>query len=397
MFQHSGRTAEADVEYDLVPSSDLEHITDFRGPQLSFEFAIPAFAEDALAKHITTAGVPWEQPRYDDPVADISEPNHRGALADRYDSISEPEPINTILASVTEAITADGAPENEGLTTNDLSVETVALLESDPGAVPTFRGIAIVRDVPEGEHRLTVNGAGVEPHSETLTVGPRDGGPTIAGVEGEIPLVARENATKLEVDPAGSDTDITDVAVEDDFAGRLYDAPIDGPDAVYVHRGGAYTTEVRDADGEIGAVRVNPSGDGRVRLEAPQTGKASLAKYLADVADETAAAVAAVGDGDDGEVGDESPMTGPGNAVRGLATALEAVGEAARRAAERAAEGKRGRADENLDAVRDQLERVQSQLIEASEGLPDDLERAIGHRLEQVNRRSEQALAATKL
>ncbi|PSP97536.1 hypothetical protein BRC89_11070 [Halobacteriales archaeon QS_4_70_19] len=74
----------------------------------------------------------------------------------------------------------------------------------------------------------------------------------------EIPVVARENAVKMEVDPSEADSDLTDLAVEDDFAGRIYDAPLSGPDAVYVHRGGAYTTEVRDAADGVGAFRVTP-------------------------------------------------------------------------------------------------------------------------------------------
>jgi hypothetical protein len=31
-------------------------------------------------------------------------------------------------------------------------------------------------------------------------------------------------------------------------AGQLYDAPLSGSDAVYVHEGGAFTTELRDTD-----------------------------------------------------------------------------------------------------------------------------------------------------
>jgi len=80
---------------------------------------------------------------------------------------------------------------------------------------------------------------------------------TTAGVDGEIPLVARENATKVELSDAESDIDMNGAAVEDDFAGRIYDSAVDGSDAVYVHAGGAYTTEVRDAADEIGAYRVN--------------------------------------------------------------------------------------------------------------------------------------------
>ncbi|MEF8777694.1 MAG: hypothetical protein V5A36_02150, partial [Natronomonas sp.] len=78
VFDHTARTsAETDVEYELVPSSELEHITGFTGPQLSFEFAIPEFVEDAMSGHLTTTSVPWQTPRYDNPAADISDPNHR--------------------------------------------------------------------------------------------------------------------------------------------------------------------------------------------------------------------------------------------------------------------------------------------------------------------------------
>jgi len=92
-FQYAGRdeTDEiedaVDAEYDLVSTREIEHITAFTGPQLSFEFVVPEFAEDAFAGHITTTGVPWGQPRYDDPAKDISDRNHRATLAERYDAI----------------------------------------------------------------------------------------------------------------------------------------------------------------------------------------------------------------------------------------------------------------------------------------------------------------------
>ena len=208
---------------------------------------------------------------------------------------------------------------------------------------------------------------------------------------------------KLGVDATGSDSEITTLAVEDDFAGRIYDAPLSGSDAVYVHGGGAYTTEVRDRDDEIGAERVNPASEARIRIENPETGKGSLAEYLADVADETSAAVAAVDaegdsdDDDDDSNGSGASGGGSTNAVRGLARALEAIAEAARRAAERAAAGDRGQADRSLTNVQDRLERAATRLAEASDDLPDDLERATERRLDQSRRRSQQAQAAEKL
>ncbi|MFK8214140.1 hypothetical protein [Haloferax volcanii] len=443
---------DADIEYALVPAGEVEHITEFTGPQLSFEFAVPGFVEDAIASHLTTTSAPWSQPRYADPAADITDPTHRSELADRYDAVDDPSTLNTLFVRVTEAVTDADAPDGEGVTTRGSGVESVLLLESDPEAAPTFGGLGVLRDVPAGEHRLTVNGAGSAPHSETVRVGDAGSGSAsasepesssgggksetvvTAGVDGEIPLVARESATKVEVDTDGTDRDLTALALEDDFGGRLYDAPLSGPDAVYVHRGGAYTVEVRDSDDELGAFRVNPDPDPgpdsdgpdadsnsdpapasipSVRIDEPRTGKASLATFLADISAETAAAVAAAdggGDDSDSDDSDDSADTttsdgatrtptggGQANAVRGLAQALESVAEAARRAAERAESGDRGRADESLDTVAARLERVAERLAEARGELPGSLSRATDRRLEQARRRSEQARAADTL
>ncbi|EMA00831.1 hypothetical protein SAMN05443574_101252 [Haloarcula vallismortis] len=406
VFQHVDRgEADPDIEYDLVPSSELEHITDFTGPQLSFEFAVPEFVEDAVAGHITTTGAPWNQPRYENPAVDISEPNHRAALAERYEAIGAPAEIRTLIASLSEAVSNDDAPEGDGITTEDTTVESVALLESDPEAVPTSGGLAVIQDVPAGEHRFTVNGAGVAPHSETVSVPETSEteGPTRAGVDGEVPLVARENATRLEVDPTGADSDLTDLAVDDDFAGRLYDAPLSEPDAVYVHGGGAYTTEVRDSDEEIGAFRVNPDpqADTATTIDRPRTGKASLASFLADIAEETRQSVLEEmdDDGDTDDDDDDNPGSSNGseNAIQGLERALAAVVEAAKRATERAEAGDRGNADKQLQAVADRLQRVASRIEDASDDLSDPLSNAARKRLEQADRRTEQAQAADKL
>ncbi|MFB6117992.1 hypothetical protein [Halosegnis sp.] len=394
-FEHESREDAADVRYALEPAADLEHIESFTGPQLRFEFAIPDFAEDLVASHTTTTGVPWDQPRYTAPAADITDPAHRQALADRYDAVGEPSTSNQVIAGVTSAITSDDAPEDEGLTTTTSPLELTALLESEPEAVPTFNGVVAVQDVPEGEHTLTVNGAGVAPHSETVSIPAAE--TAVAGVGGEIPVVANEQATKLEVDPREADSELTDLAVEDDFAGRLYDAPLSGPDAVYLHRGGAFTTEVRDAAGEVGADRVKPDVDtDRVRVSNPQTGKTSLASYLATVAEETRAQVAAVAD-DETKTGAGGQNGGGGSAVTGLANALEAVATAAQAAADRAEAGDGAGADQQLSTVATRLDRVASRLAEARGSVPDGLGNAAAQRLEQARRRTEQAQAAEKL
>ncbi|AFO59224.1 hypothetical protein [Natrinema sp. J7-2] len=402
VFRHHERTgaADADIEYDLVPSGDLEHIADFTGPQLSFEFRVPAAVEDAVAGHLTSTGTPWSQPRYDNPAADISVPNHRTALAERYDAIGEAAPVNTVISRVTDVIASDDAPANEGLTTTELDLEAVVLLESEPEAVPTFDGIAVARDIPAGDHRVTVNGAGRAPHSERVTVSD-DGAPTTAGVDGEIPLVARDRATKLVVGDERGTSDLSQVAVEDDFAGRLYESAVDGRDAVYVDRGGAYTAEVRDADDAIGAYRVNPDPDAEsaVRIERPETGKASLAAFVAEVAEETRAEIATVGDDDDGDGDDgtEHEDNGSSNAVTGLERSLAAVVDAARRAAERARANDRGATERQLETVLERLQRAEERLAEARTDVPASLSNATGKRLEQASRRTEQARRVEKL
>ena len=399
VFEHEGRDGDdADVTYDLAPSAELEHIAEFAGPQLSFEFAIPKFAEDAFASHITTTGVPWDDPRYEQPANDVTDPRHRGELAERYDAIGEPAPFNQVVAVVTDAISDPDAPDGQGVTTESTSVESVALLESDPVAVPTFQGIAAVQNVPDGEHTLTVNGAGVAPHSEPVATD-GEGRTTVAGVDGEIPLVARENAVKLDVDGSGTDADLDRVAVADDFGGRLYDAALDERDGLYVHRGGAFTTEVRDADDEVGAFRVNPDEEASaVRVENATTGKTPLATYVADVAAETQAQIEAIADEiDDDDDDDDDDGGGRENSVGGLARALAAVVDAADRAAELAEAGDRERANRRLDTVLDRLARVTDQLAAASDAIPDDLGLATDKRLQQARERAEQAKAADRL
>ncbi|SFG41004.1 hypothetical protein SAMN04488063_1953 [Halopelagius inordinatus] len=379
--------ATATVAYDLVPTAEVEHISAFAGPRLGFEFAVPQFVEDAIEKHITTTDPPWTQTRYDDPATDITEPVHRATLAERYEVVGEPTGVNSVIASVTEAVRSADAPDDEGLTTARPAVEAVAFLQSDPVAVPTFGGIAVVRDVAPGEHRLTVNGAGFAPHSEPVTVSGEDDA-TPAGADGEIPLVASGDAVKLGIDADGTDADLTRLRVEDDFAGTLYDAAMDGPDAVYVHRGGAFTAEVRDAEDDVGAFRVNPGEESAVDIDRPRTGKASLAEYVADLSSETADAVRAAARDD---------ASGSANAVGGLARALEAVGAAAARAAERADAGDRGNADRALEALDSNLERAAARLEDSRDGLPEPVAKATEKRFGQAEKRAAQALDARKL
>lgn len=431
VFGYEGRPtpdADVDVPYDLVPTSELEDIAAFTGPQLSFEFAVPEFGEDVVASHITTAGTPWEQDRYADPAADITEPAHRAALSDRYDAIDPPGRINDVIATVSQVTQSPDAPDGEGVTTTETTVEAIALLRSDPAAAPTFRGVSVFRGVESGSHRLTVNAPGLAPHDEPVEVGGGSGGDatatatptvtttptstdrsepvrttTLAGVGGDVPLVANDAATKLEVDADGTEAELTEVAVDDDFGGRVYRAPLDGPDAVYVHRDGAYTAEVRDVDDAVGAFRVNPSDTAPVRIDRPRTGKASLASFVAAITNETADQLASVGS-DEEEDGNTSAdaaarpgTTGEANVVGGLLRAMEAVSGAAERAAERADQGDRGGTDRALEALAANLQRAVERFDGLRDTLPERAAASADRRFRQARRRTDQAIASEKL
>jgi hypothetical protein len=389
---------DSDVTYELLPTRELEYISAFTGPQLSFEFTVPEFAEDRIANHITTAGTPWDDPRYENPAADITEPVHRAELADRYDAIAEPSGASRLIAAVGQTVQDTDAPDGEGVTTEQTTVETVALVESEPTAVPSFNGVVVAQGLPEGDHRLTVNGAGYAPHSEQVTV-ERDGPPTVAGADGTIALPTKENAVKLGVDTEGTDADLNALAVEDDFGGRLYDAPLDGPDAVYVDRNGAYTTEVVDSDGELGAFRVNPGEERSRTIDRPDTGTASLAAFVADISNETATSVREAaereGDSDDGDDQGGGRPDAPG--ITGLAQALEAASDAAARAAEQARKGDTRGTDQRLETARARLADAAERLAEARGELPETVGNAVENRLEQGTRRADQARESGKL
>jgi hypothetical protein len=230
------------------------------------------------------------------------------------------------------------------------------------------------------------------------------GGTALAGVDGEVPLVPNEAASKLEVDTEGTEADLRAVAVDDDFGGRLYEATLDGPDAVYVHRGGAYTTEVRDADDALGAFRVNPDDAGTVRIDRPRTGRASLASFVASLGDETVGLLdrqrASGGDGDETDATGEGAVddvTGAANALEGLLRALDAVSGAASRAAERADAGDRAGSGRALEALAANLDRAAERFETARDTLPEAVAASTDSRLGQARRRTDQAAAAEKL
>ncbi|WP_336134908.1 hypothetical protein [Natronomonas amylolytica] len=407
--------ADPDHEYRLEPSTELEDIGGFVGPMLRFEFSIPDFAEDAIAGHLTTSGVPWDQPRYENPGADITDPNHRRMLADRYDAIDYGGPTTSLVGAIGEAVEDAEAPDGNGVTTAATGTLAFCLLESDPTAVPSVGGAVVMQDVDPGEHRLTVNAPGTAPYSERLSVGEESETPTTPGADGQVTLVANENAVKIDGDSSDG-PDIERVAIEDDFGGRLFEFKPDSPDkfAAYVHSGGAYTTEIRDTEGTPGAYRVNPGEENRRTIENPRTGKASLAEFVANITTETSEqAPAFSGDDDTSDDGDsddddddltETPTDGGGgggptddidvSGVTGLQRALQAVAESAQRAVERAEQSDTRGADRALEAARTRLEKVGEAL--QKNDFDETLNATVQNRLEQAQRRIEQALETEK-
>ncbi|QKY21384.1 hypothetical protein B4589_013755 [Halolamina sp. CBA1230] len=432
--------AEIDARYELADVEEIQHIDAFTGPQLSFSFTVPEFVEDAVSGHITTVGVPWGQPRFTNPETDISDPQHRAAMADRYEPIESGGDVSRILGAVRETTGADDAPGSNGVALVTPSIETVALLESDPEAVPSFSGVVAVENPGEGDHRLTVNGAGMAPYGERLT---HEGGTTRAGVEGAIPMSANEDAVKIRGETAEGTT-LASVSLDDDFAGPVYDGRPPGEEGfgIYAHRDGAYTAEIRDESGEQGAIRVNPNADDEtVELSGIETGKLALIEFLlrylvethlqvrafrddgadavddvptgrnidADTVDDAVATahenagdlVDDVGDAVGGLLDDEESDDGddegggngnPGRGVAGVVRAVDAallVAVAARAAAR---DGREEDADSRLEDLDSRLAAFAER--DGNEGLPRELRAFVTRRAERIQPRIDAAIAA---
>ncbi|AUV82671.1 hypothetical protein C2R22_14315 [Salinigranum rubrum] len=328
--------------YALVPTVDIEDITAFTGPQLSFQFSVPRFVEDAVSSHITTTSTPWTQPRYRDPLADVTDRSHRRAIRERYD-VDAGDRGATIIGRIAELRPSDDV--DVGVTLATPPVEAVARLASDPTAAPTFGGVAAFVDVAPGDHTLTVNGPGYAPYAQRVPVGDGSGSaetteaaetasetvttpstateaasatetpvstgtstetPVSTGTEtgaetetdgtvrigagGRIGLVPRADAVKLEVD-AAERGGARRVRVEDDVAGRVFDAPpvqSEGRAGVYVHRAGGYTVEVTDERGRTSVERVTPGpNQNAAEVAKARTGVSGVTRYLVEFLTET--------------------------------------------------------------------------------------------------------------
>jgi len=426
VWTHPDSPTDGDRTYDLAPVAEVRGLDALTGPTLSFEFPVPGFVEDAAASHLSPTDLPWTQPRWTRPEADVTDPTHRSTLADRYDGVTAGGALSRIAGAVRETRESADAPDGEGVATVAPTVEATALVESDPTPVPTSAG-RVIADVPPGEHRLTVDAAGAAPYAERVRAGEDE--TARAGVDGALAVVPSADAVKVRLE-AAADAGVERVALEDDFAGRLYDAPPDGEgrDAVYAHEGGAYTVEVRDAEDVTGAYRANPDPGEDVTLQDLQTGKAPLAGFVRDLLSETLSKTEAAsettgragtdlfaqrtdrgegneaeGDSDDtdddadGETATQTPTStsttpergaGGGGVVNGLSNALDAAERAAARAAERDGPG----ADKQLAAVRRRLDGL-GQAVESAP-LSPEFRTLLERRLSILDRRIAEALDA---
>ena len=290
VMTHPDSATSGDLNYELRPMAEVEGIAAFTGPQLSFEFPIPAFAEELYADHITSVGIPWEQPRYTDPLDDVSDFQHRLAVqgyeADellnrvvgRFTMLTSgpdgavDDMSDTALAELAELVTVSRRP---------LPVElAVRLASPHPVMVATNNGVFGFLHVALGEHLLGAIGPGLAPVAVRFT---HEGGTVNVGAAGRLTVVANEAATWIR-GRAGEMTEITQVRIVEDFAGPVYEGlPVDGDRfAVAVHRDGQYIVEVVDRDGVRGAHRVNPGErDSEIIFEI-ETGRRSLIRALVD-------------------------------------------------------------------------------------------------------------------
>lgn len=311
VITHPDSPTTADATYELKPISSLRGvIEDFVGPQLSFEFVIPGFAENQFASHITSVGIPWKQDRFEDPLDDVTDPAHR----QRIDGNSPSGLMNRVVGRVRHLRSgSDGALGRVTSETREVleaminvslfrsPVEVAVRLSSEaPVATVTRDGVFGYLHVDSGEHLLVINGPGLAPLAERFV---HEGGLARAGAEGELTVVSNEDVGWIRGD--GQDTTgIAHVRVIEDYAGVVYDGrPVDANRfAVAVHREGRYTVEIVDQNGRSGAYRVTPASfddASHAVRDRVETGKAQLAGTLRDEIREVGDVARVLGEQDD--------------------------------------------------------------------------------------------------
>ncbi|WP_281195321.1 hypothetical protein [Halorubrum sp. F4] len=396
VLTHPDSSTPADATYELEPMGSLpEAIVDFVGPQLSFEFAIPGFAEDRFADHITSVGIPWEQPRYADPLADVTDPAHRR----RIDGESPSGLTNRVVGRVRYLGSgADGALDGIGDDARDalgsaiavsryaLPVEVaVRLASEEPTATVTRGGVFGYLGVEPGEHLLVVNGPGFAPVAQRFV---HEGGTFRAGADGELTVIPTEGAGRIRGD-GRSTRGIAHVCVTEDYAGVVHDgAPTEADRfAVAVHREGRYTVEVVDSEGRPGAYRVTPEtfgDDTEVVRERVETGKASLAGALRDELTDVIDLTRSLREDPDGDADGDTDAV-----LDRLSRAHEQAAEAARTAQRGDGEA----ANEHLAAAVSSLEEALELLTSGRTREYDDADvAALGPRIEVGIERAETAI-----
>jgi hypothetical protein len=383
--------ADADATYALESIEVVrEAAEDFVGPQLSFEFAIPGFVEDKLASHITSVGIPWEQERYSNPLADVTDPAHRrqldgdapSGLTDRV--VGRVRQLRAGADGTVERVTDEAKAALQGaidVSLYSLPLEAAVQLSSEePVATVTRGGVFGYLHVAEGTHRIVVNGPGLAP----LAVGfVHEGGLKQVGAGGELTVVANEDAGWIRGDGRES-TGIERVRVTEDYAGVVFEGRPVQTDrfAVAVHREGQYTVEVVDGEGRPGAYRVGPDSfgdDGEVIRETVETGKGALADTLEDE-------IAALRD----LAGELAAADGGGKEVLDR---LSRAREEAAAAASISARGEADAANEHLSAVVSILEEILDILAsERQDGYSDAAVAALVPRVRAAIDRAEEAI-----
>ncbi|WP_200530751.1 hypothetical protein [Halorubrum sp. LN27] len=370
VIAHPDSAVDADATYALEPLAPLgDEIDDFVGPQLSFEFAIPGFVEDALASHITSVGIPWEQERFADPLSDVTDPAHRrqidGAEPDGLSNrvVGRVRQLRAGTAGALDGVTdgaADAVADVAGVSLFALPTElAVRLASEDPTATVTRGGVFEYLRVEPGPHLLVANGPGIAPVASRFV---HEGGLARVGGDGELAVVAREDAGWIRGDARETDG-IERVRVVEDYAGVVYDGePVETDRfAVAVHREGRYTVEVVDRAGVRGAYRVTPDSfdeNGEAVRERVETGKAALARTLRDELDELyalAASLAPDDEDDDSENETDEDRDRDRTASDPVLDGISRARESAAGAVDAAESGEERAADDRLSAATSSL------------------------------------------
>jgi len=291
VLTHPDSATTGDATYELAPMAAVQDAVDgFVGPQLGFEFVIPGFVENLAASHLTSVGIPWTQPRYADPLEDVTDPRHRQAidntaasgLTDRV--VGRIRHVQAGIEGTLDAV-GDGAKDAlDGLAAVSLFPPTVELAvrlaSPEPTATVTRDGVFSYLHVEPGDHLLVANGPGYAPVAERFI---HDGGTYRAGDEGNFSVVVNEDAAWIRAD-GRSTNGISRVRITEEYAGVIYDGAPPETDrfAIAVHAAGTYTVDVRDGDGISGTVRVAPPDleGGELVIEGFETGKYRVIETL---------------------------------------------------------------------------------------------------------------------